>query len=92
VLHRHAGAVPHLTLEVTESATMADPERAIAALERLAGMGLALSIDDYGTGLSTLSYLKRLPARDQDRQGLRAGPRKQPGRSGHGPLDHRPGP
>jgi EAL domain-containing protein (putative c-di-GMP-specific phosphodiesterase class I) len=64
VLHRHAGAVPHLTLEVTESATMADPERAIAALERLAGMGLALSIDDYGTGLSTLSYLKRLPARE----------------------------
>ena len=64
VLHRHAGAVAHLTLEVTESATMADPERAIAALERLAGMGLALSIDDYGTGLSTLSYLKRLPARE----------------------------
>jgi EAL domain-containing protein (putative c-di-GMP-specific phosphodiesterase class I)/CHASE2 domain-containing sensor protein len=53
-----------LTLEVTESATLADPERAIAALERLASRGIKLSIDDYGTGQSTLTYLKRLPARE----------------------------
>lgn len=64
VLKHYVDTVPHLTLEVTESAAMTDPERAIAALERLAGLGLALSIDDYGTGLSTLSYLKRLPARE----------------------------
>lgn len=64
LLDRHAGAVDGLTLEVTESATMTDPDAAIAALERLASLGITLSIDDYGTGQSTLSYLKRLPARE----------------------------
>ncbi|WP_304560326.1 putative bifunctional diguanylate cyclase/phosphodiesterase [Sphingomonas immobilis] len=53
-----------LTLEVTESATMADPQRAITALEQLAALGIGLSIDDYGTGQSTLTYLKRLPAKE----------------------------
>ena len=51
-----------LTLEITESAALANPERAVAAMERLVALGLRLSIDDYGTGQSTLSYLKRLPA------------------------------
>lgn len=60
----HPGAAGGLTLEVTESAAMADPDRAIAALERLSALGIKLSIDDYGTGQSTLSYLKRLPARE----------------------------
>lgn len=53
-----------LTLEVTESAALTDPARAIDALERIAARGIKLSIDDYGTGQSTLSYLKRLPARE----------------------------
>jgi EAL domain-containing protein (putative c-di-GMP-specific phosphodiesterase class I)/CHASE2 domain-containing sensor protein len=64
ILAGHAEALPYLTLEVTESATMTDPAAAEAALERLAALGIALSIDDYGSGLSTLSYLKRLPARE----------------------------
>lgn len=50
-----------LTLEVTESALMQDPEAAIARLERLRGLGLKISIDDYGTGYSSLAQLKRLP-------------------------------
>jgi len=50
-----------LTLEITESATMAD-ERGITELEALRRLGVNISIDDYGTGQSTLSYLKRLPA------------------------------
>lgn len=50
-----------LTLEITESATMAD-ERGITELEALRRLGVHISIDDYGTGQSTLSYLKRLPA------------------------------
>ncbi|MCW2350864.1 EAL domain-containing protein (putative c-di-GMP-specific phosphodiesterase class I)/CHASE2 domain-containing sensor protein [Sphingobium sp. B1D7B] len=51
----------NLTLEITESASMAD-EQGIAELESLRAMGVHISIDDYGTGQSTLSYLKRLPA------------------------------
>ncbi len=51
-----------LTLEITESAALADADRAVAAMEALRALGVQLSIDDYGTGQSTLSYLKRLPA------------------------------
>lgn len=50
-----------LTFEVTESAAMRDPEAAAAALRSFRDMGIAISIDDYGTGQSTLSYLKQLP-------------------------------
>lgn len=50
-----------LTLEVTESAAMHDPEVAAAALRSFRDMGIAISMDDYGTGQSTLSYLKQLP-------------------------------
>jgi EAL domain-containing protein (putative c-di-GMP-specific phosphodiesterase class I) len=50
-----------LSLEITEEATMIDPERAMNILNRLDEMGVSLSIDDFGTGHSSLSYLKRLP-------------------------------
>ena len=51
-----------LTLEVTESAAMTGSDEAVAVLERLRDLGVKLSVDDYGTGQSTLTYLKRLPA------------------------------
>src|SRR3546814_19877510 len=60
----HYAVAPHiLTLEVTESIAMSNQDAAIPALEGLAELGIDLSIDDYGTGQSTLSYLKHLPAR-----------------------------
>jgi EAL domain-containing protein (putative c-di-GMP-specific phosphodiesterase class I)/CHASE2 domain-containing sensor protein len=50
-----------LILEVTESAAMADPDGAAATLRRFRERGIGVSMDDYGTGQSTLSYLQRLP-------------------------------
>ncbi|WP_167737581.1 EAL domain-containing protein [Sphingomonas parva] len=51
-----------ITIEVTESAAMNDPARAIAALESWRALGVRISIDDYGTGQSSLGYLQTLPA------------------------------
>jgi EAL domain-containing protein (putative c-di-GMP-specific phosphodiesterase class I) len=50
-----------LMLEITETAMMADPAHAIKTLTELRKLGLKLSIDDYGTGFSSLSYVKQLP-------------------------------
>jgi EAL domain-containing protein (putative c-di-GMP-specific phosphodiesterase class I) len=57
----HAIDPSTLCLEITESAIMDDPQRALQTLERLHGMGFGLAIDDFGTGYSSLAYLKRLP-------------------------------
>ncbi len=51
----------YLTLEVTESALMSDPDAAIKALDMLQRMGIKLSIDDFGTGYSSMAYLKQMP-------------------------------
>jgi EAL domain-containing protein (putative c-di-GMP-specific phosphodiesterase class I)/CHASE2 domain-containing sensor protein len=50
-----------LIFEITESATIAKPMEAVAALTEFRDMGIAISMDDYGTGQSTLSYLRDLP-------------------------------
>ena len=50
--------------EVTETSVIGDPESAIANLQAIAELGVDIAIDDYGAGLSSLTYLKRLPARE----------------------------
>ena len=49
-------------IELTETAAMDDPHRGLNALNELTAIGLKLSIDDFGAGYSSLSYLKKLPA------------------------------
>jgi diguanylate cyclase (GGDEF)-like protein len=61
LLDRHALPAEMLRLEVTETAVMANPTLALATLSGLHELGVRLSIDDYGTGYSSMAYLKRLP-------------------------------
>jgi diguanylate cyclase (GGDEF)-like protein len=50
-----------LKLEITESMIMADPDLVTATIARLNSLGIRLSVDDFGTGFSSLAYLKNLP-------------------------------
>ncbi len=61
LLEKHGVDPQLLELEITESAIIADPERATHTLQRIHEMGVKISIDDFGTGYSSLSHLKRLP-------------------------------
>lgn len=60
-LQRYRLEPQSLLLEITETGVMLDPEQVAETLGELAAMGLQLSIDDFGTGHSSLVYLKRLP-------------------------------
>jgi diguanylate cyclase len=61
-LDQHQIPAELLTLEVTETTAMRDPEESVRILTELTNMGVKASIDDFGTGYSSLLYLKRLPA------------------------------
>ncbi len=50
-----------IRLEITETAIMEDPIRALEALNMLSEMGVKMSIDDFGTGYSSLTHLKQMP-------------------------------
>jgi D-xylose transport system permease protein len=53
-----------LTIEITEGTVMAYPDLALDILTKLRDMGVQLSVDDYGTGYSTMAYLKNLPVHE----------------------------
>jgi len=57
-------AAGKIGLEITETAMIADPEGALVNLHKLAEVGVHLSIDDYGSGFSSLAYLQRLPVHE----------------------------
>lgn len=64
MLARHGCAACWITLEITESAVLDEPAKALANLARLRATGCALSIDDYGTGYSSLSYVRQMPVQE----------------------------
>jgi diguanylate cyclase (GGDEF)-like protein len=62
--HRWAVPTNRLVLEITESMVVADPARALPILARLHELGVEIAVDDFGTGFSSMDYLKRLPVRE----------------------------
>ena len=60
ILRTHQVPAALMTLEVTESTIMKDPTRAVTVLAMLRTLGVKIAVDDYGTGYSSLAYLKRL--------------------------------
>jgi diguanylate cyclase (GGDEF)-like protein len=63
-LTRSSVASHWLSLELTESAVMANPDQAMQMLTKLHYKGVRISVDDFGTGYSSLAYLKKLPVSD----------------------------
>jgi EAL domain-containing protein (putative c-di-GMP-specific phosphodiesterase class I)/CHASE2 domain-containing sensor protein len=64
LLARNGLAPRHLTLELTETAALAGSGEGLDMISRLRDLGINIAIDDYGTGLSTLDYLKKIPANE----------------------------
>ena len=60
-LKTHNLEAKHLEIEITEGAMMADETQTLATLEKLRKMGVSISLDDFGTGFSSLSYVNRFP-------------------------------
>jgi diguanylate cyclase (GGDEF)-like protein len=64
LLRQYGTPVGQLQFEITENTVMAEPERVLDTLSRLGELGITFALDDYGTGRSSLAYLKRLPVNE----------------------------
>jgi diguanylate cyclase (GGDEF)-like protein len=62
LLQSHSIPAAALTVEVTESAAMTDPDTAVGVLDTLRALGVGVSIDDFGSGHASIAYLAQLPA------------------------------
>lgn len=60
IIDLSAGVAECLMLEITETAVMRDPVAALAAVQRLRARGIRISLDDFGTGNASLTYLRQL--------------------------------
>ena len=63
-LDRLAGRAGRICFEITETAVIDNPELALSHMNRLREAGVSMSIDDYGAGLSSLAYLRSIPAQE----------------------------
>lgn len=61
LLDEYGVSPSYLTVEITESAMLINPAHAVEILRQLDAMGIRIAVDDFGTGFSSLSYLKKLP-------------------------------
>ena len=64
LLSRHGTVPVGVQLEITENTIMVDPQRTLDVLARISELGVEFSLDDYGTGYSSLARLRRLPVRE----------------------------
>lgn len=63
-LDRLRGHTGRICFEITETAVIDNPDQALAQMERLREAGIVIAIDDYGSGLSSLAYLRSIPAEE----------------------------
>lgn len=61
IVSKRPSALEYFSIEVTETAVMANLENAIDTLEKIKDLGIEIALDDFGTGYSSLTYLKKLP-------------------------------
>lgn len=61
VLRKSGFPAKHLEIEITESSFLSDMDKAIDVLHRVRALGIQVALDDFGSGFSSLNYLKRLP-------------------------------
>ena len=84
LLGQYGVAAAQVTFEISEPGMLGDIERVLPTLYRLRDLGVRLSVDDFGTGASSLSYLAAVAgARGQDRRQFRAGHGDRLRRPGH---------
>lgn len=62
--HRFAAYIPYITLEITETMMINDYTKVLKTIEQLQRRGFNISIDDFGSGYASFSYLQKLPANE----------------------------